>query len=572
MMLTTTERRVIAAFAAFACLAGLPSAAGRTGAAALAGAASPRAAVGQQVPRLTLTDDGADLDAALSAKSAPRDVPVRLAGLSLPDADPAKARLLLLVDVAEAGLQGPGLASVSYVVENERGQSQARALRRKELPRGPDGSLAFSEAIALPAGTYRVKVAAMRNGRIGTAQGTFSLKVQAAGSLRVGDLVVGEAAGEDLRSSMSFDHRIAGDRLVASLTVAGVAPPDLTMTVEVARDAGSPAMLSAPATTPEGGDPVRVAQAQLDVRALPQGEYLARAIVAAGGREVCRVSAPFTRERAASAAAASAPSPKARGNRAPAPTPGAGFNPDDVLDPSVLRPLLDDLSMRAADRAKGAIDQAKAGRFAEAAKTAAASKDPNDPVPPFLQGLSLFSQKQLQAASESFRETLRAAPDYFAGAFYIGACYAAGGRDPQAVNAWQTSLVGMDQYPIVYRLLGDALTRMGQPDKAVEALDEALGKWPANTAIRLRLAKAALDARRYDRVFDAADTAPADRPDADLLFVGMQAVFEQAGAKPGAPAADVLSRIKRYRDAYTTAGGTRQALVDEWVSSLEKKK
>jgi tetratricopeptide (TPR) repeat protein len=555
--MTITQLRVLAVSAALACAAARP--AGILGA-------------GQQAPRLVLTDDGAELDAALTAKTPPRDVAVRLAGVSLPDADPARTRLLLLADI-DAGQTAASLVSVSYVVENERGQPQGKALRRKELAPTADGALAFSDTVSVPPGTYRIKLAAMRNNRVGAASATVNVRVQSMGTLRLGDLLVGESTGGDLRSSTSFDRRIRGDRLVASFALAGApTPADVTMTAGVAKDAGSPALLSAAASAEAGTEPVRLAQAILDLRALPQGEYEARVVVSSGGRELGRVTALFTRERSAASAASAAPAAKARGRSAGAPLTAGGFQADVVLDPAVLRPFLDELSLRAPDSAKGAIEQAKAGRFADAAKSAAASKDPNDPTRPFLQGVWLLSERQLQAASESFRDTLRVAPDYFAGAFYIGACYAAGGRDPQAVNAWQTSLVGLEQYPIVYRLLGEALTRMGQPEKALDALDEALAKWPDDSGIRVRVARAALDAKRYERVVELVDGALERKPAPDLLFVGMQALFEQSAARPEAASAETVSRIKRYRDAYAAAGGTQQALVGEWVSAVEKKK
>jgi len=288
------------------------------------------------------------------------------------------------------------------------------------------------------------------------------------------------------------------------------------------------------------------------------------------------MSAPFTREGAAAATPAPsipAAAPTAARPRpgSPPPVPGNAFRPEEVLDPVVLRPFLDELALRAPDRAKPAIEQAKAGRFGEAASTAAVA-DPNGPAKPFLQGLSLFSQKQLQAASESFRETLRAAPDYFVGAFYIGACYAAGGRDPQAVNAWQTSLVGLEHYPIVFRLLADAQTRMGRPDRALETIEEALAKWPGDGDVRLRAARAALDARQFDRVFTVVDEGLKGHAAPDLLLAGIQAAYEQVGQRSEPPAGEQVARARRYRDAYVAAGGSQQALVAEWLGAIERKR
>jgi len=237
----------------------------------------------------------------------------------------------------------------------------------------------------------------------------------------------------------------------------------------------------------------------------------------------------------------------------------------------VLAPFLDELAARSPERSRPAIDRARAGRFAEAAQ-AITARSAQDPALPFLQGLSLLSQKQLQPASDAFREALRASPDFMVGAFYIGACYAAGGRDPQAVNAWQTSLVALDGYPVVFTLLAEAFIRLGQADRALETLDEAAAKWPDDANVRLRLARAAFEGRRYDRLNEIVDAA-LGRPivDPEVVFTGMQAIFEQATAGDRPVAEGDLARLKRYREAYIKAGGSRRSLVDEWVAALEKK-
>jgi tetratricopeptide (TPR) repeat protein len=395
--------------------------------------------------------------------------------------------------------------------------------------------------------------------------------------------------GGEAVAAVTPERRIRGDLLVVTLPVAiGEAlPSGMAMTLAVAATgprapgstaSGGAALLTAPLALLAGEGSVRLAQAGVDVRVLPPGEYVARVTVAMPDAELARVVAPFSIDRTTAGAGAPTPRPVPGAAGRAAPGAGAsrseaslvpGFRLDEVLEPAVLGPFLDDLAARAPDRARRAIEQAKAGRFVEAAE-AAASKDPNDPARPFLEGLSLLSRRQLQAASQAFRDTLQVAPDYFVGAFYIGACYAAGGRDQQAVNAWQTSLVALDRFPIVFRLIGEAQARMGQPDRALRTLEEASAKWPEDADLRVRLARAALDARRYDRVAAIADAALAPA-DPDVLFVGMQAVFEEVTRGTGPPSGDALPRLKRYREAYGAAGGPRQALADEWIAAVEKK-
>ena len=76
---------------------------------------------------------------------------------------------------------------------------------------------------------------------------------------------------------------------------------------------------------------------------------------------------------------------------------------------------------------------------------------------PFLRGVALLGKGELQPAADQFREALRIADDFLPAAFYLGACYAAGGHDKEAAGAWQTALVTESEARIVYDVLADAL-------------------------------------------------------------------------------------------------------------------
>jgi tetratricopeptide (TPR) repeat protein len=528
----------------------------------------PPEAAPQQAPKIVLVDDDAELDAALAARVPRRDVAVHLVAVSVPGETPATVRVFLVADI-DAHMGSAPLASVAYVFHDEKGRPSAHTLRRGELRRRPSGALVFLDVVTVAPGTYDLKIAALTDNQVGTAEAMVTARVQTAGAFRLGDLVVGDTPGDDLAWSLAAGNLVRGDQLVASLSlgVDAALPPDLAIAVEVAKDPSGASMLSAPAQVLAGEGRTRLAQAVIDAHVLPPGDYSARAVVSAGGKEAARLVTRFSINRTLGSTVPLPRSGSAAGTFNGAPV----FRPEDVLDPAVLAPFLDDLVPRASDQTRPAIRPARDGRFSEAASVAS-SGAPDDPVRPFLLGLSLYSQRQWQAASEAFRETLRAAPDYFVGAFYIGACYAAGGRDPQAINAWQTSLVGLDQYPVVYRLLGEAMSRAGQPDRAVEMLSEATGKWPGDRDLRLRLARAALAARRDDMVNELTDaTLARPEPDFELVLVGLQAIFERVMQSAGPVSDDLLARMRRYRDAYATAGGPQQALVAEWLAAVEKK-
>ncbi len=519
------------------------------------------APVPQQPPRIVLSDDETELERALASRTPPRDLPVRVGAVSLPDDDPAMVRLLVVARIDDPRESVP-LASVAYVL-TQQGERRASAVRRRDLRRYDSSSLSFLDVVSVPPGTYRLTLAAMRNGRLGTGEASVVAGVQWARGVRLGDLLIGDVPGDEAMTSVMPERRVRGNRLVVTLPlgVDQVMPADIAMTLAVSKNGVGAAMLSAPLSLVPGEGRSRLAQAVADARVLPSGDYVAKVVVTASGGEVGRIVAPFTLDRTASAAG-SVPDAV---NLVPA------FRLEDVLNASVLGPFLDDLGTREPERTRAAIAQAKAGRLVAAAQ---ASKDANEPARSLLRGLSLLSQKQLQPASDAFRQTLRAAPEFFVGAFYIGACYAAGGKDSEAVNAWQTSLVGLEEYPIVFRLIGEALTRMGQIDRAIEALEEASAKWPEDRDLRLRLARAAFDAGRYELVTATVDAGLTRPPvDADLLRLGMQAIFERVTRTtvPEAEGNAALIRLNRYREAYVAAGGPNQSLVNEWAAAVEKK-
>jgi len=254
------------------------------------------------------------------------------------------------------------------------------------------------------------------------------------------------------------------------------------------------------------------------------------------------------------------------------------FDVKDVLDAAVLGPFLDELAERTPGAPKGAIERARAGQFKEAEAELKAAGAAAGAAEPFVRGLALLSAGQVQKASDAFREAIRVSPDFLIGAFYIGACYAAGGRTTQAINAWQTSLIGLDRFPAVYRLLGEALIQAGEAERALALLTRGAERWPGDRALGGRALQAALDAGRFDRAMVQLDRLlDQETVDPELLFRGMQAVFEAALEVPTEAPAEagaqdprqLLERITRLRDRYVAAGGTRVALAAEWIAFIE---
>jgi len=430
-----------------------------------------------------------------------------------------------------------------------------------DLTATPSGRLGFVGLASVAPGSYSLKLAAVREGRAGSVEHAVAARLTSAASLQLGDLMIGDGVAGNVAFGTSVDGHVRGDRICGLLQIASDQhlPPETTLTFEVVKDERGPAIVSTPFLMPDSRSRARMWQVTVDARLLPPGVYVGRLIVSSGGKELARLAATFALERAATgmalgAAAAAAPR----------------FTPEQVLDAGVLGPFLDDLAGRATEASRPAIERARAGRLGEAMQAVKTGSAP-DPAPAFIRGLALLQQGQIQAASDAFRDSARASPDFLVPAFYIGACYAAGGRDTQAVNAWQTSLVGLEGFPVVYRLMGEALSRTGDVERALDILEEAVSRWPDDQEMVLRLANVALEARRYDRALRYVDRAVERRPaSADLLFAGLQAIFAQVVSEPAPAQEAMLDRLRRYRDLYVAAGGRQTALVAEWVAFAER--
>jgi tetratricopeptide (TPR) repeat protein len=197
------------------------------------------------------------------------------------------------------------------------------------------------------------------------------------------------------------------------------------------------------------------------------------------------------------------------------------------------------------------------------------------PVARFLRGLTLLSAHKFDAAAAAFREAMRASPDLFPAMVYLGACYAAGGKDKEAAGAWQTALIGTGDAVAVHGLLADALLRQGSGDRALQAVERARVKWPDDPALRRRFIVAALlggkqaeGLRELDAMIDKGEDV--DEPTLVLALLVLYESFEQQ--RPIEAVAPDRARMLRLADRYRTRGGPSLALVEVWAATVSGKK
>jgi tetratricopeptide (TPR) repeat protein len=197
----------------------------------------------------------------------------------------------------------------------------------------------------------------------------------------------------------------------------------------------------------------------------------------------------------------------------------------------------------------------------------------DEPVAAFLKGLTLLRTNQLDPAANAFRAALRAAPDFYPAMVYLGACFAAGGNDKEAAGAWRTALIKEGETRALHVLLVDALLRQQQGAAALETVDAALARWPADDELMRRFVLAALLAGRYADGLQALEGLIENHADDEVtLMAGLLVLYESLSA--GTPVngiEDDRARMTRLADAYRAAGGRSVALVDSWLEAARKR-
>ena len=190
----------------------------------------------------------------------------------------------------------------------------------------------------------------------------------------------------------------------------------------------------------------------------------------------------------------------------------------------------------------------------------------------FLSGLALYSRGDLEPAAARFREALRLDSEFFPAAFYLGSCYAAGGRDQDAVGAWQLALVTETDAPFIYTLIGDALLRLREVDRALEILNEAAAEWPDNEEVQVRIGAAlAMAGKRADALTKLEPYLEAHPDDQERHFFALRMLYEaRADRKPIKSTNEDRALFTKWAAAYAAAKGPQQAMVEQWQKAMGK--
>jgi VWFA-related protein len=506
------------------------------------------------------------LAAALRSPLVDRGLPLRATAYVMAAA-PGQARLLIAADVGRA--RRP--LSVAFAVSTAAGKVVA-SRAYQGIAGGPGERVEFvGEAVVEAGGAYTLRLAVVdADGRRGSVEHPLKAAPVAAGGLEVSDLVLAASgAGGGLRPAV--DLEIAGGGLSALVEIGGRDKDKVSraeVALELADSADGPVLLRVPVTLgAPRADGAREATISVAAGLLPPGAYSARAEVSLDGKPLAAVARPF--RIAAARGAAAAASPLAALLAEPRPFDRSlllGAGPlarfaDRVLEivPGPLPPGL-----------APALAEVRAGR-PEAAADALAAPGRDDARTSFVRGVSLHARGQHAAALTQLQVALRESSELFPAAVYMGACYAALGRDLDAIGAWQTALVGeAGGSSAVYALLADALTRVKEPQQAVEILGEGLASFPDDASLRRRLALALAAAGRREEALPLLTAWVEEHPGDDEALLTTLAVLFDGFSREAAGAADGAERARlvRFARAYVDGKGPNREVIGRWLRYL----
>ncbi len=519
------------------------------------------------------------LESALRTPAALSALPIKVSTYSFRDVQSNQTRVVVSADV---GFENGSTSEASIVFEARTGSGRLVASgtsRATGVDPARPGIVRYIGALTVPSGAYTLRLAAVnQDGRLGNIDHPLEAMFKPAGSLRVSDLLVGEARGGPAAENVPAEAAVRGNALDAYLEVYGPANAadafrGVSYRVELLDPRDRQPLLTAEAEAePLRSGTGRAVSARLKVAHLPPGEYQVHARLLMDGVSLVDLG------RAVRIVRDGAPRATTRFSvpRLPASLPPMvpSFDKRSALAPPALAVVLAPVRQRVESRDAGSlgeqIDRTEQGRFVSSAEeTAMAATNPATAA--LLRGVGFVAEGRCDAAAQRLRTALGAAPDLWSAAFLLGVCEAGRGRDAEAVGAWRTSLAqGGDAVPVTYEQAADALLRLGRTAEALTLLDEAREKWPDSVALVRRLAPALAMSGNATEALALLERHTASTPDSGLALIGIQLLV--AAAQDGRPlisADEDRASLTRFARAYVAAGGQPplRTELERWLES-----
>jgi VWFA-related protein len=489
------------------------------------------------------------------------EVPLRVATFTQKDTDSDKARVLVAAEVGQPGRE-PEEYTVGYVLIDSEGEVVGGTVNALTLsvPEGaPNAPHEYLGEIVVDPGNYSLRFGVVDSeGRRGGVIRELAAWKLGGEEFAIGDLMISDTsldAGRRIRPGV--EPHVTGE-IGALLEMYSISPDGFegtTVDVEVADDQDSPALLTGVAEVVPGDEPtLRTVHALIEPALLPAGRYVARARIMKDGKVAGVLVRPFILDPQGAAAAAS--SPFVRGTV-------AEFEPRVVVTSEILGTLLDSVETEFPGL-DGPLAEARAGRYGTAAIESLLSGE--QAAAAFFKGLDWYSLGQLGQAATQFEVASGPRREFFAAAFYLGAVYAAAGRDRDAAGVWQLALGDEPRPMMAYTLLADARLRDGQPGSVIDILRPVHAREPENDDIGRRLVSAYLMIGRYEDALPVLEGYLSRNPTDEVgLFAAVFAQYQVATRERLVLSDDEVSRVARYVRAYE---GPYEALLAKYLQSI----
>jgi VWFA-related protein len=489
------------------------------------------------------------------------EVPVRVTTFTQKDPASDKARIVVAAEVGQPGGE-PEEFTIGYVLLDSDGKVVAGDIGKRTLsvPEGRQSAPRdYLGEIIIEPGTYSLRFGVVdTSGRRGGVIREVSAWKLGGEEFALGDLLVGDAGTEGSpRIRPGVEPHVRGN-LGAFLEMYSTAPDGLETTkveFEIADDQDTPALLTAGAQMIVGSEPTqRVGQGVLSATLLPAGRYVARARITRGGNIAGVLVRPFILDLPP--AGTVMPSPFMQGAV-------AKFDPKLPLAPRVLGEFLG-LVEKQFPELKSPLAEARAGRYGTAAIEALTSGDQTAAA--FFKGLDWYSKGQLTQAVTQLELASGPRREFFPAAFFLGATFAAAGRDRDAAGVWQMAIGKEARPPLFYLLLADARLRDSQPASVIDVLKPAFERTPTDDEIGRRLMSAYLMMGRYEEALPVLDAYLTKYPADELAnFAAVFAQYQVSTRERLVVTPAQQAKLARYVRNYD---GPYEALLAKYLQSI----
>jgi VWFA-related protein len=488
------------------------------------------------------------------------EIPLRLTTFTQKDRSSDKARIVIAADVGQPGGE-PEEFTLGYVLLNAEGNVVSGNIDKRVLsvPNGASNvARDYLTEVLVDPGTYSLRfgVVDATGRRGGLIRDVNAWKLDGE-EFALGDLLIGDAGSDgNGRIRPGVEPRVAAN-VGAFLELYSTSPTVLeatTVNLEIADDQDAPALLTVPAQVIAGaGATQRIGQGVVSATLLPAGRYVARARVLRAGKVAGVLARPFILDAPANSAP---PLMFARGEV-------AKFDRQATLQRDLLQGMLDAVEKRS-PALKGPVAEARAGRYGAAALEALTAGE--DQAAAFFKGLEWYIKGQLNEAATQLSVAAGPRRDFYPAAFYLGAVFAAAGRDRDAAGVWQMALGQEPRPTLAYLLLADARLRDGQADSVIDVLKAAHDRNPADDDIGQRLMAAYLMTGRYQEALPVLDRYIARHPtDQTALFAAVFTHYHVVTRERLAVSQTDQARLAKYVQAYT---GPYKALLAKYLQIM----